>query len=170
MYMIENEDIGLVPYTHEDDADMYLCWQDPQTQKEYNFVFNQPFEAFTKTDISRFKFWVTVIDKKLNQRIGVLRLGLDEICPDLAIWIYPPYRNQGYGTKAFRLALAYIFDNYPYQEIGAGCYCDNVYSLKMLHKLGFVRIPVEDEKEPNCFTGEETIQFSFKIEKCAFRQ
>jgi len=168
MYIIERDNIAFIPYTHEDDYDMYLCWKDKQTQKGYNFAFNQPFEDFKEMDINRFKFWVTVIDKNLKKRIGVLRLGLDEECPDLAIWIYPQYRNNGYGTKSFRLALEYIFENYPYQEISAGCYCDNTFSLKMLNKLGFIRFPDGDEKEPNCFTGEETIQLAFKIAKCSF--
>lgn len=168
MYIIENEKIALTPYTHQDDYDMHLCWKDVQTQKGYNFIFNQPFEEFKKTDINRFKFWVTVIDKIINERVGTLRLGLDEECPDLAIWIYPQYRNKGYGTNSFRLALKYIFENYHYQQIAAGCYCDNIYSLKMLDKIGFVRFPEGDEIEPNCFTGEETTQLSFKISKCAF--
>jgi len=38
----------------------------------------------------------------------------------------------------------------------------------MLNKLGFIRFPDGDEKEPNCFTGEETIQLAFKIAKCSF--
>lgn len=165
MYIIEGDNIALTPYTHEDDSDMYLCWKDSQTQKGYNFIFNQPFEEFKKTDINRFKFWVTVIDKNLNKRVGVLRLGLDEESPDLAIWIYTQHRNKGYGTKSFRLALEYIFNNYSYQEISAGCYYDNIYSLKMLEKVGFERFPEGDEKEENCFTGKETIQLSFKISK-----
>lgn len=168
MYIIEKEDMALMPYTHEDDYDMYLCWKDTQTQKGYNYIFDQPFEEFEATDIRCFKFWVTVIDKKLNEHIGVLRLGLDEECPDLAIWIYPQYRNRGYGVKSFKLALEYIFKNYHYQEISAGCYCDNVYSLKMLKKVGFVRFPDGDIKESNCFTGEETTQLSFKISKGIF--
>lgn len=58
-------------------------------------------------------------------------MGLSEVCPDLAIWIYPQYRHRGYGAQSFMLALKYIFDNYPYPEISAGCYEDNVNSLKM---------------------------------------
>lgn len=168
MYIIENESIALTQYTHDDDHDMYLCWEDLQTQKGFNYILNQSFEEFKETDINRFKFWVTVIDKNINKRIGVIRLGLDDECLDLAIWIYPQYRNNGYGTKSFRLALEYIFENYAYQEISAGCYCDNTYSSKMLNKLGFVRFPEGDKKELNCFTGKETIQLVFKITKCSF--
>ena len=140
-----------------------MCWQDIDTQKGYNGIFDQPFDKFQMTDISRFRFWVIVVDKRINQRIGVLRLGLDEKCPDLAIWIYPQYRNKGYGTQSFALALKYLFAEYGYAEISAGCYVNNVNSLKMLKKIGFVRYPEGDEKEPDCFTGEETTQLEFRI-------
>ncbi len=163
MFLIENLTIGLEPYTHQDDYDMYLCWKDVDTQKGYNGIFDQTLDEFRKTDISRFKFWVTAVDKNMGERVGTLRLGLDETCPDLAIWIYPNHRNKGYGTKAFQLALEYIFDKYPYKEISAGCYCDNEHSLRMLDKIGFVRYPNGDEHETNCFTGEETTQLGFRI-------
>ena len=165
MYLIEENDLALAQYTHDDDHDMYLCWQDEQTQKGYNYVFDQPLERFKKTDITRFPFWVTVTDRTLDQRVGVLRLGLDEKHPDLAIWIYPQHRSKGYGTRACRLALKFIFQHLPYQEIAAGCYCDNKHSLAMLEKVGFSRRPEEDEPEINCFTGEKTIQLAFGISK-----
>ena len=100
-FLIEDSRIGLAAYTHKDDKDMYACWQDIETQKGYNGVFNQTFDEFIQYDIERFKFWVTVTDKQTSEKVGVLRLGLDELCPDLAIWIYPPYRNMGYGTQSF---------------------------------------------------------------------
>ena len=165
MFIAENEKLGLRQYTHTDDYDMYRCWRDIDTQKGYNGIFDQSFDSFKTHDISRFKFWVVVVDKNINQSVGVLRLGLNETCPDLAIWIYPQYRNRGYGVQSFRLALSYIFEKYDYAEIAAGCYCDNKYSLKMLSKVGFVRNPNGDEKEINCFTGEETVQLSFRIDR-----
>lgn len=163
MFITENQMIGLMPYTHNDDYDMYMCWQDIDTQKGYNGIFTQSFDEFQKTDIHKFKFWVTVVDKNTEERVGVLRLGLDEMCPDLAIWIYPSQRNKGYGTEAFRLALNYIFDKFQYKEISAGCYCDNEYSLKMLRKIGFARYPEGDGHEINCFTGKETTQLEFRL-------
>lgn len=170
MYIIENDRIGLMQYTHEDDYDMYLCWQDMATQKGYNYIFDVPFSEFQKTDIEQFRFWVVVVNKATNSRVGVLRLGLDEECPDLAIWIYPRYRNNGYGKESFHLALKYIFAAFDYREISAGCYADNTYSLKMLSSLGFVRYPEGDQKEKHCFSGRETIQFSFKIRQDILKQ
>ena len=46
MFLIENETPGLRSYTHEDDYDWYRCWQDRDTQKGYNGVFEQSFEEF----------------------------------------------------------------------------------------------------------------------------
>lgn len=163
MFITENDLIGLAQYTHADDIDMFACWQDIGTQKGYNGIFSQTFDEFKAFTIEQFKFWVTITDKKINQKVGVLRLGLDEVCPDLAIWIYPRYRNRGYGTQAFTLALSYIFSHYPYREISAGCYEDNINSLKMLRKIGFVRYPKGDCVEKNCFTGEKTVQLEFRI-------
>ena len=46
MFVIENEHLGLRQYTHADDHDMYLCWQDIDTQKGYNGIFDQSFDSF----------------------------------------------------------------------------------------------------------------------------
>lgn len=165
MYIIENEKIGLIQYTHDDEYDMYMCWQDIDTQKGYNFILTESFDEFKDDDISKFKFWVVIEDKITKEKVGVIRLGLDEKCPDLAIWIYPQYRNQGYGTNAFKLALSYIFNNFHYQEISAGCYEDNIYSIKMLENIGFIRYPEGDEKEINIFTNKEITQLEYRFKK-----
>lgn len=171
MYIVENDRIGLMQYTHSDDYNMYSCWQDIDTQKGYNYIWDMPFGEFQMMDITPFRFWVTVADKRSDARVGVLRLGLDDECPDLAIWIYPQYRNKGYGKEAFRLALKYIFGTFDYREISAGCYFDNDYSLKMLAEIGFVRYPEGDVYEINCFSGKGTVQLSFKItQKIMLRQ
>lgn len=165
MYLIENERIGLAQYTHADDRDMYLCWQDADTQRGYNGLFNQSFDDFIKFDISQFRFWVTIIDKHTNSRVGTLRLGPDEKCPDLAVWIYPQHRNNGYGKESLYLALKYLFQIYPYETLSAGCYYDNEASQRMLRSIGFFRYPDGDSEEINCFTGMPTVQQEFRIHR-----
>ena len=130
MIITETKRIWLQPYSHEDDRDMYECWQDREVEKAYN---------------------------------GIMRLGLDEVCPDLAIWLYKPYRGKGFGTEAFRLALRYLFKTYGYEELSAGCYEDNEASQNMLSKVGFWRRPDRDEKEESCFTGELITQQEYRI-------
>ena len=165
LYYIEDNIIGLRQYTHADDRDMYRCWQDPDTQKGYNGIFDDTFEAFSDFEISRFRFWFTVMDKYTNTPAGTLRLGLDAVCPDLAVWIYAEFRRRGYGTGAFRLALAYIFANSDYTELSAGCYRDNTGSRKMLEQIGFVRFPEGDLEETDAFTGEPTVQLEYRISR-----
>lgn len=165
MFLIENLHIGLTPYTHNDDEDMFSCWLDMDTQKGYNCTYEQALEGFRRFGIERFPFWATVVDKKLDRRVGSLRLGLDEICPDLAIWIYPQYRHRGYGNRSFSLALKYIFGNYQYSEISAGCFEDNLYSMRIIEKLGFIRYPKGDVVEKDCFTGQDRTMQEFRITK-----
>lgn len=170
MIYIENKNIALIPYTHEDDADMYTCWQDHDTQRGYNCRFSLSYEEFSSTEISAFPFWCVILDKNVHTKLGVLRLGPDPKEPDLAIWIYPLFRGKGIGTNAFYLALDYIFSTLPYDTISAGCYEDNVVSLKMLHRLEFIHIPEEDISEKNCFTGEHTRQLVLKMTRSRWNQ
>lgn len=163
MIITETKRIWLQPYSHEDDRDMYECWQDREVEKAYNGIMRSTFEEFCNFDIERFRFWVTIVDKESKAKVGTMRLGLDEMCPDLAIWLYKPYRGKGFGTEAFRLALRYLFETYGYEELSAGCYEDNEASQNMLSKVGFWRRPDRDEKEESCFTGELITQQEYRI-------
>lgn len=163
-YVAETNRIAFVQYTHEDDCDMLVCWQDHDTQKGYNYAFDGSLDDLSNIDIAAFPFWVVVVDKSCGAKIGVLRLSSEEE-PDLAIWIYPQHRGKGYGTEAFSLAVDYIFRNMNLRKIYAGCYCDNRASLRVLEKVGFVRNPAGDQKEANCFTKESIIQLSFMKRK-----
>lgn len=165
----ENDRIALLPYTHEDDGDMIACWRDAGTQRGYNNILDDDCRQFFAFDISQFPFWVMVRDQKTGCKVGALRLGLDEECPDLAIWIYPQYRSMGYGGESFRLSLKYLFEQRGYSELAAGCYMDNEKSLRILKRIGFERVPEKDEEEPNCFTGEPTRLLAFKIKAENFR-
>lgn len=101
---------------------------------------------------------------KKGVSVGVIRLSPPPYhdC-DLAIWIYSPFRNKGYGTKAFILGLRYCFSLIKLQTVGAGCYCDNYASQRMLQKIGFDRDVKNDINEINAFTGNLTLQLSYFI-------
>lgn len=163
MVYIENHEIALIRYSHKDDKDMFECWSDIDTQKGFNYVMNESFEEFRQFNIDEYRFWATIILKETECPIGTIRLSCDMENPDLAIWIYRPYRNRGYGTKAFSLALEYCFTEFNLKEIVAGCYEDNSNSKKMLTTLGFVRDKGKDSVEKNGFTGKETVQLAYRI-------
>lgn len=165
MYLIKNDTIALVPYTPDDAPDFYRCWQDHDTQKGYTYKFDDSLSEFSKIAIDRFKFWVTVRNIITNEKVGVLRLSPDEIDPALAVWIFPEYRNMGYGKNGMLLALEYIFENYSFEAITAGCFERNKYSKKILERIGFKHSPAADTIERDCFTGEKIKMLMYRITK-----
>jgi len=164
---IEDDVLSLVQYTHEDDMDLYNCWLDIGTQKGYNVKFNnESFDPSKTQDISQFPFWATIYDRFNEKFVGVVRLSPPpyDDC-DLAIWIYKPYRNMRYGSRAFRLGVMYCFHELQLEKIGAGCYEGNEASHKMLERIGFVREKENDSYETDVFTGKPIIQQAFIITK-----
>ena len=168
MHLIKNDTIALMPYTPDDALDFYRCWQDLDTQKGYNYKFDDSISDFSGIEIERFKFWVTVRDIKTNEKVGVLRLSPDEIDPDLAVWIFPEYRNMGYGKNGMHLALKYIFENISFGAITAGCFERNKYSQKILERIGYKHEPNSDTIETDSFTGEKIKMLMYRITKEEF--
>ena len=84
---IENDKISLVRYRHEDDKDMYDCWNDMETQKGFNGIFDESFEDFCNFNIDEYLFWATIISNQERCPMGTVRLCSDVSKPDLAIWI-----------------------------------------------------------------------------------
>lgn len=162
---IENNEIALEKYTHDDDKAMYECWLDVDTQKGYNGIFYDSFEEFHKEDISKFHFYSLIIDKKSGKKVGTVRLSPPKYEPDLAIWIFKPYRNKGYGYKAFSLGLQYCFNELQLDKVWAGCYENNIVSRKMLEKIGLVRDQLGDVTEIDVFNNKEIKQLSYVITK-----
>ena len=160
---IENNRISLIRYSHSDDEDMYDCWKDPETQKGYNSILDESFEEFCYFEIDEYDFWATIISKEKRCTIGTVRLSYDVSNPDLSIWIYKPYRSEGYGIEAFKLSMKFCFLQYNLKEIVAGCYEDNIKSINMLKKIGFSRNEIDDSIEKDIFTGKRTTQLAFRI-------
>lgn len=168
--LIEDGLLSLIQYTTEDDLDWHHCWSDIDTQKGYNVKLdNGAFPPSSTQEIAKYPLWATIFDKANKLPIGVVRLSPPpyDNC-DLAIWIYKPYRNAGYGTRAFTLGIKYCFDNLGLEKVGAGCYENNEASQKMLKKIGFIRDEQHDNYEVDVFTGEEIVQQAFVITKDSF--
>ncbi len=51
----------------------------------------------------------------------------------------PNYGGHGYATEAVSAMLAYSFDRLGVRRITAGCYADNLPSVRLLEKLGMRR-------------------------------
>lgn len=53
-------------------------------------------------------------------------------------WIGLPYQGKGLGTESFQAVLSFGFDRLDAQEAYAGAWSDNIASLRLMEKLGFV--------------------------------
>ncbi len=94
---------------------------------------------------------------RINEIIGAVGISPPETTADLAICIFKPYRRQGYGTSAFRLAVKYAADELKITELHAGAYTDNIGSQRMLKKCGFIPYPDGNLMEKHYITDEEII-------------
>ena len=158
---ISDDQLVLAEYHTALDAEAnYNCWQDPDTQAGYNFKMDFTLDTFRNRPI-RSRFLAAIIRKIDNVVIGIVSLSPENTLPDLAIMIYPPYRQQGYGTKAFVLALNYCFRTFNLDQIHAGCYETNIASLKILTTCGFVPHLEGNVAEQHFESGEPITQLDF---------
>lgn len=65
-------------------------------------------------------------------------IGVVSIVDELGYWLARPYWGQGYGIEAVRALLAWHFGSTSATEVPSGAHQDNVRSLGLLAKLGFV--------------------------------
>ena len=56
------------------------------------------------------------------------------------------YHGKGYGTRAFKMAIAELF-NMGYKEVIAGCFIENEASRRMMEKCGMVKTDIVEEIE-----------------------
>jgi RimJ/RimL family protein N-acetyltransferase len=155
-----NNILSLVKYQKCDDRDLYEDWLDPDTQKGYNGVFVESFEDFSKREIKQ-RFFAMIRLEKTSEIIGAVGISPPETIPDLAIWIFKPYRRQRYGTQAFSLATKYAVDELNINELHAGVYPDNIGSRKMLERCGYIPYPAGNVAEKHYLTGEEITQLDY---------
>jgi RimJ/RimL family protein N-acetyltransferase len=71
-------------------------------------------------------------------------LGVAGLTPDadtgaleLGYWLGRAFWGHGFATEAAGLAIGYAFDRAGASIVTAGCFTDNVRSLRVLRKLGF---------------------------------
>ena len=165
---ISNEILSLVEYSESDDRSLYEDWLDPDTQKGYNGVHVTTFEDFRAREI-RQRFFAMIRLDSTGEIIGAVGISPPETIPDLAIWVFEPYRRKGYGTSAFALATKYTVEELKINELHAGAYPDNTGSLKMLAKCGYVPFPAGNVPEKHHITGEDIVQMDFIYSPIAIR-
>jgi len=156
-----NDILSLVEYQKCDDRALYENWHDPDTQKGYNGIYFSTFEEFEHRDSLRDRFFAMIQLNCTNEIIGAVGISPLATTPDLAIWMFKPYRKHGYGTSAFALATKYAVEKQEISELHAGAYADNVGSRKMLKKCGYIPYPSGNIPKKHYITGEDIVQEDF---------
>ncbi|SFL59291.1 Protein N-acetyltransferase, RimJ/RimL family [Halogranum rubrum] len=64
-------------------------------------------------------------------------MHLDHTRPELAYWLVPDARGDGYATEAMELLLDYTFDTFEIQGLWAQAFAYNEGSWGLLERLGF---------------------------------
>ena len=167
---MQNDMISLAEHLPEDDLDCYNDWLDKETQKGYNHEFDQTFEEYCNQEFVPL-FDAAIILNKNNKLIGSIGISTENPLelPDMSIRIFKPYKNQGFGTTAFKLGAKYCFDILGFEKIYAGCYPDNIKSMRMLEKCGFVPHPGGNIQGEHYLTGEPVTQLDFVLDKKDFK-
>jgi RimJ/RimL family protein N-acetyltransferase len=83
---------------------------------------------------------VWIIERSGSHEIlGVAGLTPDEDAEalELGYWLGRAFWGHGFATEAAGLVLDYAFSVAPGSVVTAGCFTDNLRSLRVLHKLGF---------------------------------
>lgn len=159
-----NDILRLVEYQKCDDRVIYENWQDDETQKGFNYILKESFEEFSARETKQ-RFVAMIQLTETDELIGYVGISPPESIPDLAIWLFKPFRNKGYGTSAFALATKYAVDVLKIDELHAGAYPDNIRSRKMLEKCGYVPYPEGNVREKHYLTGEDIVQFDYIYRK-----
>ena len=157
---ISNSIISLVEYLEIDNIDNYNDWLDKDTQRGFNLEMKYTFGEFL-TDGPKNRLISAILLLSKNSIIGNIAISPLGTIPDLAVKIYKPYRNQGFGSMAFFLGTKYAIEHLQLVEIHAGCYSSNIASKKIIERCGYTRNPQGNLKEKHFITGEDILQLDY---------
>lgn len=96
---------------------------------------------------SKSQQWFCIIKENYENVIGVLRFqNIDQINKSIEIGadIFPNYRDQGYGKKAYKMALEYLFQHFNMHCVYLHVAEFNKTAIELYKRAGFVetgRIP-----------------------------
>ncbi len=63
----------------------------------------------------------------------------------VGIWIREPFQNRGFGMEAMQLLIRYAFDTLQLHQLYCNISADNLLSVKLFEKLGFLRCGIKKD-------------------------
>jgi len=147
MDIIDGEKVFLKKIKVSDVTEEYLKWvNDPEITQYLEIRFNKYSLDKIKEYVAGFEnkdddFLFMIVAKENNRHIGNIHLGpinknhkfayVGIMIGDKDSW------GKGYGTEAVKLVKKYACDELGLHKLIAGCYENNLSSIKLFQKAGF---------------------------------
>lgn len=156
-HILDTERLSIREMTEQDVSALYELYEEPVMTKYTEALFPEYEDEVTYTRnyianvYSYFGFGTWIVERKCDRKIigraGFnYREGLDN--PELGYLIGLPYQRQGYAYEACHAIMNYLKDEYQISSINAFSHPDNLASIRLLDKLGFVKT-VSTDLVPN---------------------
>lgn len=161
---IEGEHIFLREVRREDVNENYYKWMNDNEITRYTESRFYPYsmeqlQAFvTSLDGKRNDVFLAIIEKDSNRHVGNIKLGgIDWIHRQANIGVIIGEKScwgKGYASEAIALLSKYAFKKLNLHKVWAGCYSNNLGSIKAFQKAGFIEEAVQRK---HCFYEGEYI-------------
>ena len=146
-HFIEGEKIFLREVRREDVNENYYQWMNDNeitryTESRYYPYSMEQLQVFVGSlDGKREDVFLAIIGKAGNKHIGNIKLGnIDWIHRRANIGVIIGAKNcwgKGYASEAISLLSEYAFKKLNLYKVWAGCYANNIGSIKAFQKAGF---------------------------------
>jgi len=117
-----------------------LQWDAPETEAELRARYRENLRAWSRSQAHTF----TVEHRSDARFLGRIALRHDRRAAagawELGYWIHPRAQGQGYATESSQTALAFAFTELEATSVSACAATFNQKSLRVLDKLGMVRV------------------------------
>lgn len=139
--LISNEDLSDIHKLHLDTSvSEFNVLRAPCDINETVKIITPWIEANASTEIQSYTF--KVVDVKTNEFIGLFGLKLgNPLYKRAEVWYkyHKEYWGKGFATEVLNEVLRFCFEDLKLHRVEAGCAIDNIGSIKVLEKTGFIK-------------------------------
>jgi len=161
--IISAQNVYLRPLSHKDseklfsyrsnpEVSRYQSWKPVKLSETTNFIKKA---SFKKKLINNQWNQFAVCLHKTDEMVGDIGLRLMDHEAEIGFTIDPKYQRKGLAMESVTSLIKYLFQNHIVSRIHAYTDPDNIASINLLKKIGFIRGPskISEYKENNdlCF-------------------
>lgn len=142
--MIKQDDF-VIRAIEKEDLIILKSWNTREARGEFQEFeissYRNLLNSFDKDGFNSERFKILLIERTDSVKIGLIYLNFirEGLLRLGVVLCNSEMRNQGYGLKATRAIVDYLFANYPLVRIEAETDLENIPAQKVLEKAGFER-------------------------------